>query len=60
VGVAFGVVGGLIAIGAVVQGVRRWHQGDRLPVLTVLGLIALGLLTWLVLRLLPSIGLGGH
>jgi hypothetical protein len=60
VGIAFGVVGRLIAIGAVVQGVRRWHQGDRLPVLIVVGIIALSLLTWLLLRLLPLTGLGGH
>jgi hypothetical protein len=59
VGIAFGVVGGLIAIGAAVQGLRRWHQGDRLPVLIVLAIIALSLLTWALLRLLPSIGLGG-
>jgi hypothetical protein len=59
VGIAFGVVGGLIAIGAAVQGLRRWHQGDRLPVLIVLAIVALSLLTWALLRLLPSIGLGG-
>jgi len=60
VGIALGVVGGLILIGAVVQGARRWQQGDRVPVLIVLGLIALGLLTWGLLMLLPSFGIGGN
>lgn len=42
------------------QGARRWQQGDRVPVLIVLGLIALGLLTWGLLMLLPSFGIGGN
>jgi hypothetical protein len=60
VGIALGVVGGLIVIGAVVQGVRRWRQGDRMPALIAGGVVAAGFAAWGLVVLLASLGIGGQ
>jgi uncharacterized BrkB/YihY/UPF0761 family membrane protein len=36
--VVLGVAAGLLAVGAVIQTVRKWLQGDRMPALVILAI----------------------
>lgn len=41
------ILAGLLGVGAVIQGARRWRQGDRMASLIPLGVCIAVLLVWL-------------
>jgi hypothetical protein len=41
------ILGGLLIVGAGDQGARCWQQGDRTPLLTLLGVCVVALLLYL-------------
>jgi predicted transporter len=45
-GTALLILGGLLIVGAGVQGVRRWQQGDRTSLLIPLGVCVVALLLY--------------